>query len=100
LNLKKYLFGLFEGDLTHLCRIDDCIGLTELFFDGEEAFKTFSNTDGLYGSKHLAELWDNTTYITDEDGMTTQLNRIKLFVLLDLIGAPAPTFRSTSVSTC
>lgn len=44
-----------------------------IFFDGEEAFDTWSSTDSLYGSKHLAQSFFK------ED--------VELFVLLDLIGA-------------
>jgi glutaminyl-peptide cyclotransferase len=28
-----------------------------IFFDGEEAFKTWTDTDSLYGSRALAERW-------------------------------------------
>ncbi|KAI8788113.1 glutaminyl-peptide cyclotransferase protein, partial [Biomphalaria glabrata] len=31
-----------------------------LFFDGEEAFIRWSDDDSLYGSRHLAELWERT----------------------------------------
>lgn len=31
-----------------------------VFFDGEEAFKQWSPTDSIYGSRHLAEFWKNT----------------------------------------
>lgn len=47
-----------------------------VFFDGEEAFKLWSETDSLYGSRHLAEKWK-------ADGT---LKRIKAFLLLDMIG--------------
>lgn len=29
-----------------------------IFFDGEEAFKKWSRTDSLYGSRHLAAKWN------------------------------------------
>ena len=29
-----------------------------VFFDGEEAYGTWSKTDGIYGSRHLAARWD------------------------------------------
>lgn len=32
-----------------------------VFFDGEEAFKEWSNTDSLYGSRHLASFWEENT---------------------------------------
>lgn len=47
-----------------------------VFFDGEEAIQQWSDTDSLYGSRHLAAKWDR-------DGT---LKRIQAFLLLDMIG--------------
>lgn len=47
-----------------------------VFFDGEEAIQQWSDTDSLYGSRHLAAKWDR-------DGT---LKRIKAFLLMDMIG--------------
>ena len=58
------------------------LGLDLVFFDGEEAFREWSSTDSLYGSRHLADLWRKQSLIQN----------IELFVLLDLIGARAPRF--------
>lgn len=44
--------------------------------DGEEAMKTWSATDSLYGTKHLAERWQ-------KDGTA---KKIKAFLLADMIG--------------
>lgn len=44
--------------------------------DGEEAVKEWTATDGLYGTRHLAEKWD-------KDGT---LKKIKAFLLADMIG--------------
>ncbi|CAG0914083.1 unnamed protein product [Notodromas monacha] len=52
------------------------VTLQLIFFDGEEAFKDWSPTDSLYGSRALAEHWDRTG----------ELRSIELFVLLDLLG--------------
>lgn len=53
--------------------------LKMVFFDGEEAFDTWTATDSLYGSRHMAG--------------NTDVGNIALFVLLDLIGAKdASTF--------
>merc|ERR1719369_1158492 len=53
-----------------------------IFFDGEEAFRTWSSTDSLYGSRHLAAKWQR------EGGLSgNQNDRIDLFVLLDLLGS-------------
>jgi glutaminyl-peptide cyclotransferase len=47
-----------------------------VFFDGEEAVKSWSHTDSLYGSRHLAAKWQN-------DGT---LKKIKALLLADMIG--------------
>ena len=47
-----------------------------VFFDGEEAVQEWSNSDSLYGSRHLAAKWQN-------DGT---LKKIKGFLLADMIG--------------
>jgi glutaminyl-peptide cyclotransferase len=47
------------------------------FFDGEEAFgANINDEDGLYGSKHLAQKWQ-------QDGT---LKNVKAFILADMIG--------------
>ena len=46
------------------------------FFDGEEAVRSWSDTDSDYGSRHLAEKWQ-------QDGTN---GRIKAFLLADMIG--------------
>ncbi len=47
-----------------------------VFFDGEEAFQTWSRSDSTYGSRHLAAKW----------GRDGTLSKIKAFVLADMIG--------------
>ena len=47
-----------------------------LWTDGEEAVKDWTATDSLYGTRHLAEKWQN-------DGT---LKKIKAFLLADMIG--------------
>ncbi|XP_020500675.1 glutaminyl-peptide cyclotransferase [Labrus bergylta] len=62
-----------------------------LFFDGEEALFQWTDSDSLYGSRHLAQKMESTPHppgATD----TNQLHGMDLFVLLDLIGAPSPRF--------
>jgi glutaminyl-peptide cyclotransferase len=53
---------------------DDDIDL--VWFDGEEAFGEWSDTDSVYGSRHLAERWAS--------GGT--LSRIKALINVDMIG--------------
>ena len=47
-----------------------------VFFDGEEAFNTWSRSDSTYGSRHLAAKW----------GRDGTLGQIKAFMLADMIG--------------
>jgi Zn-dependent M28 family amino/carboxypeptidase len=47
-----------------------------IWFDGEEAFGEWSDTNGIYGSRHLAEKWSH-------DGT---LARIKALINVDMIG--------------
>ena len=47
-----------------------------VFFDGEEAFRKWSDTDSLYGSRHLAEKWM-------KDGTN---GRLKALINVDMIG--------------
>lgn len=54
-------------------RVDD---LYLVFFDGEEAFHTWSETDSLYGSRHLAAKWA-------ADGTS---RRLKALINVDMIG--------------
>jgi glutaminyl-peptide cyclotransferase len=47
-----------------------------IFFDGEEAFQSWSRSDSTYGSRHLAAKW----------GRDGTLSQIKAFLLADMIG--------------
>ena len=47
-----------------------------VFFDGEEAIQSWSQSDSTYGSRHLAAKW----------GRDGTLKRIKAFMLADMIG--------------
>lgn len=62
------------------------LSLQLIFFDGEEAFKRWSARDSIYGARHLAERWHGTHSLTRSGEMVSNLNRIDLFILLDLIG--------------
>lgn len=46
-----------------------------IFFDGEEAFKTWSKTDSLYGSRHLAEKMSRITDASDSSAIS-ELNKM------------------------
>ncbi|XP_075721345.1 glutaminyl-peptide cyclotransferase isoform X4 [Rhipicephalus microplus] len=77
-----------------------------IFFDGEEAFVRWSSSDSLYGSRHLADVWHrNSTQSYNLEGclprsdIATQIDRMEVMVLLDLLGAPEPRFYSYFVDT-
>ncbi|CAF4209730.1 unnamed protein product, partial [Adineta steineri] len=55
-----------------------------MFFDGEEAVRSWTSTDSLYGSRHLATKMRNTNVEGQQN--INQIDAIDMFVLLDLIG--------------
>uniref|UniRef100_A0ACB8FSY3 Uncharacterized protein n=2 Tax=Sphaerodactylus townsendi TaxID=933632 RepID=A0ACB8FSY3_9SAUR len=59
------------------------VSLQLLFLDGEEAFEEWTDTDSLYGARHLAERMAKASL---RPGVS-QLQAMALFVLLDLLGA-------------
>lgn len=72
--------GSSTGFLLELARVvnsmphadDICL----VWFDGEEAYGEWSDTNGIYGSRHLARKWSR-------DG---RLSRIKALINVDMIG--------------
>ncbi|XP_071833425.1 glutaminyl-peptide cyclotransferase-like isoform X2 [Apostichopus japonicus] len=64
-----------------------------IFFDGEEAFRHWSDKDSLYGARHLAAKMLDTPH-PPKSTKTNQLDAMDMFILLDLIGAPNPNFRN------
>lgn len=64
-----------------------------VFLDGEEAFIEWTDTDSIYGARHLAKKWKKTPY-PFEDSKTDVLDGIDCFVLLDLLGGPNPQFQN------
>ncbi|SPO19940.1 related to Glutaminyl-peptide cyclotransferase precursor [Ustilago trichophora] len=90
-----------------------------VFFDGEEAYRVWTSTDSIYGSKELAKHWTTTFWdATQFDSSRTShapklsarryrstygpiehMNTIEHMILLDLLGAPNPTVPSYYDST-
>lgn len=89
LRLSETLFHLFKSKGAN--ESNDSLGLTFIFFDGEEAFVEWGPTDSLYGSRHLAEKWQNQP-APKHCNKKNELSRIELLVLLDLIGTSDTTF--------
>ncbi|TDL24979.1 hypothetical protein BD410DRAFT_718967 [Rickenella mellea] len=74
-----------------------------VFFDGEEAFKEWTDTDSVYGARHLAHKW-STTYLTPHPKRrlrpsATELTTIEHLVLLDLLGSANPSIQSYFIDT-
>lgn len=72
-----------------------------VFFDGEEAFESWTDDDSLYGSRHLANKWNQKRFphtLEDRErcpgDYVSELDRIDVLVLLDLLGAANPHFYS------
>ncbi|KAK6009615.1 peptidase, M28 family [Ostertagia ostertagi] len=55
-------------------RVAQDIALQLIFFDGEEAFVDWTETDSLYGSRHLAKKWETKWYPTTT-GTNFELSR-------------------------
>lgn len=68
---------------------DNDLSIMFVFFDGEEAFVEWSATDSIYGARHLAKKWEDEGF----------LHKIDIFMLLDLLGSPDPTFYSLNPET-
>lgn len=64
-------------------------GVQIILLDGEEAFKSWTDTDSLYGARALAEDWESTFHAAAST-YRTPLDSIELFVLLDLLGSKDP----------
>lgn len=53
-NLEKYLANRLLSFSPYYSHQNNDISLQFIFFDGEEAFKRWTDTDSLYGARHLA----------------------------------------------
>lgn len=68
-----------------------------IFFDGEEAFVEWNQQDSIYGSRHLASKWSSQKVSGGScagQHVNNELERIQVFVLLDLIGESSTQFCS------
>ncbi|KAJ7074122.1 glutaminyl-peptide cyclotransferase-like protein [Mycena amicta] len=75
-----------------------------VFFDGEEAFVQWTDTDSIYGARHLAEKWATTYALPNSKRrlmgpQATEIAGIEHLILLDLLGAANPLIRSYNLDT-
>lgn len=88
------LIAVMKNDLERIRNRSD-LSLKLIFFDGEEAFLEWGPTDSIYGAKHLADRYSkNRLFAGSTNEEITDLHRIDVLVLLDLLGAPDPRFYS------
>ncbi|XP_057332682.1 glutaminyl-peptide cyclotransferase-like [Microplitis mediator] len=80
--MKSQLEPLKNADLS----------LMFIFFDGEEAFDTWGPKDSIYGARHLADKWHSVKQTYGEENDISNLDKMDVLVLLDLLGAPNPNF--------
>ncbi|KAI7802751.1 glutaminyl-peptide cyclotransferase-like a [Triplophysa rosa] len=83
------LAAALDTQLKALKQQKSAVTLQLVFFDGEEAFEEWTDTDSLYGSRHLAELMERTPHPPGST-KTTLLQAVDLLVLLDLLGGLEP----------
>ncbi|KAJ9151853.1 Peptide hydrolase [Pleurostoma richardsiae] len=69
-------------------------GVQILLLDGEEAWVSWTATDSTYGSRALAQAWDDEGLHPASAIYRTPIEAISLFVLLDLLGSVNPTVPS------
>ncbi|KAH6918334.1 glutaminyl-peptide cyclotransferase-like protein [Coprinopsis sp. MPI-PUGE-AT-0042] len=113
LDVAEALNPLLDDRLKRMSSGDDLddeeeevsdLTLQLVFFDGEEAFKDWTDTDSIYGARHLAEKW-SSTYVQPHmkrrlmNEVSTELASIEHLILLDLLGAKQPLLRSYFLDT-
>ncbi|KAL8669424.1 MAG: hypothetical protein Q9168_005981 [Polycauliona sp. 1 TL-2023] len=77
---------------------EDQQGVQIFLLDGEEAFKTWTDTDSVYGARSLAAEMESSAFAA-QSTYHNALSAISLFVLLDLLGAKNPTVPSYFMTT-
>lgn len=94
LNLIKVLH---KDLITHKGNAD--LNLKLIFFDGEEAFVNWGPNDSIYGARHLAEAYHNNRKVLRNGGTATELEKMDMLALLDLIGHTGTKFYSSHEET-
>lgn len=81
LNMAKVLKKEFES-----IKNNTNVSLMLLFFDGEEAFENWGPKDSIYGARHLAKKFTNSRNVASTGETVSQMQKIDLLILLDLLG--------------
>lgn len=87
LNLAKVL----KNELNRL-KNNTKLNIKLIFFDGEEAFLQWGPKDSIYGARHLADIYDKSLHSISTGETVSDLKKIDVFILLDLIGHKGTQF--------
>ncbi|KAJ3878862.1 glutaminyl-peptide cyclotransferase-like protein [Lentinula edodes] len=83
LDLAESLDGMLESRISQLehddLPVDEDEDLADttlqlVFFDGEEAFVSWTDTDSIYGARHLAETWESTYVSYSSPSVVTSMS--------------------------
>ncbi|KAF2262599.1 glutaminyl-peptide cyclotransferase [Lojkania enalia] len=99
-SIDKYITQMHDemAKLGERGTVKSNMGVQILLLDGEEAFKDWTDTDSLYGSRSLAETWSGT-HNPALSTYRSPLSQISMFVLLDLLGSVSPIVPSYFLTT-
>ncbi len=81
--------GLMLELARNLCKRQNAMTIWIAFFDGEESYEHWSDTDSTFGSRQMAA----------KLALSGELKRVKAFLLADLIGGPDLRIKRESNST-
>ncbi|KAF2660525.1 hypothetical protein K491DRAFT_589095 [Lophiostoma macrostomum CBS 122681] len=102
-SIDKYITQMHDemSELNEGGTVEMDMGVQILFLDGEEAFRSWTDTDSLYGSRSLAEQWAGSPNPPSAKfyKYRNPLNQISLFFLLDLLGSANPMVPSYFLET-
>ncbi|VEN47933.1 unnamed protein product [Callosobruchus maculatus] len=87
-----------KNELSQLKNNND-LNLKLIFFDGEEAFDQWGPNDSIYGAKHLAEVYKKNINQLRSGENVSDLQKMDMLVLLDLIGHKGTKFVSYFTQT-
>ncbi|KAJ3814725.1 glutaminyl-peptide cyclotransferase-like protein [Lentinula aff. lateritia] len=83
LDIAESLDGMLESRISQLehddLPVDEDEDLADttlqlVFFDGEEAFVSWTDTDSIYGARHLAETWESTYVSYSSPSVVTSMS--------------------------
>ena len=81
---------IIEEKYSRMKNINQDLSIQIIFFDGEEAFIDWTETDSIYGSRHLAKKWADAEASGQFDRRREGISNIECFVLFDLLGSKKP----------